>query len=347
MPPYPAPFGAAVFPPDPPVVAGQSRVSEKLIAHAASNIQSALRMPADAVVTALWIQGVDLPDEKSQSFQNHEPANKIPIHSTPHFHFIPGVDKVEIRWNLTNIPSVKKARFEIWSAADSSKAIWFKEYNTGQMPALCGNDGTGPLPWSAAVIDGAAATFPDKCPNVAMGPYLLRLAITSMSGRQTAAWTHFDVLVAKFEIHYGPKTLIPNSMMNGAFATYWTAFTEADEKKLVDDLQKTATLVPDTGQVSIELSSTQAGYITPGEWCLGRDYSFLRHRGRWGDGPRIPLIAKVFLQPLGPAGRRFIPPMPQKRSDRPSSYGTGRIRLRPIAARILPRSAPTTRRRPS
>lgn len=148
-------------------------------------------------------------------------------------------------------------------------------------------------------ITSDAEKYPDHCPNAANAPYQLRLTVTSKSGRVTDAWTYFDVQVASLELHYGPVAMIPAVKIRETANDHWNGFTHTDEDNLVTALQAKFTQVPSNGQVDLTLRSTQAAYVNPSEWYEYHDYSFLRHRARWGDGPRIPLIAKVFMKPIG------------------------------------------------
>lgn len=127
MNPYPVPFDPTAFPRIPDPVIPREKVSSSLIARAPVMAQSVLRQPAtpEAVVTALWIQGVVKTGKRSDSFQNKEPAKNGPADGGTHFHFLPGVDAVEMRWTVAHPEKATKARFEIWSATDDTKVIWF------------------------------------------------------------------------------------------------------------------------------------------------------------------------------------------------------------------------------
>ncbi len=154
-------------------------------------------------------------------------------------------------------------------------------------------------------IAGDAARFPDQCPNAAFGPYQLRLTVTSKRGTVTTAWTFFDVLVDHVELHYGPMGLIPAGTITDVLAVY-QAMTDRDEQQLVTDLQANGTAIP-TADIPLPLKSTQAAYVHFNEWFCWRDLSFLRHKGRWGEGPRIPILAKVFLKDIDDAPKHNSP----------------------------------------
>jgi hypothetical protein len=298
MNPYPVPFDEAGFPQDPVMTVPPSK-TVTIKANSPTMVSGALRVPGDAIITALWIESERNDQERSQSFQNFEPAKNQPFDPNNHFHFLPSIDKVQIRWHVENSALIVKATFEMWASAVPN-SIWSLEYQNDEAVELLSSGlDSGPLPWSEVVISGDDEKYPDHCPNTANAPYLLRLTVKSKSGRVTAAWTYFDVLVDSIELHYGPATMIPAGKIRDTKDVYWNGFTQADERNLVTALQSQSTLVPANGQVDLDLRSTQAAYIYPQEWYELHDYSYLRHRARWGDGPRIPLIAKIFMKPLG------------------------------------------------
>src|SRR5262249_12849911 len=133
-----------------------------------------------AIVRELWIQAVGDDSKRSQSFQNFAPEKNDPIKTDAHFHFLPAIDPVEIRWKVSAIDDVKEAEFELWSAIEKSKAIWRLKYTSNAaLQVLKGpeSNGTGPLGWNKLVISGEAQRFPNSCPNVAGAPYQLRLTV--------------------------------------------------------------------------------------------------------------------------------------------------------------------------
>lgn len=262
------------------------------------------------MVRKVWIQATDDQENRSQSFQNVSPGDNEAIKIDPHFNFAPGIDQVEIRWEVRAVDDVRKARFELWSVVENSRAIWTKDYRDAEAArVLTGTgDNSGPLAWSQVVIDGDAQRFPDRCPNVAGAPYQLRLTVTSKStGAVTTAWTYFDVLVHSIELHWGEAGMIPAEDIGGVLFDPWQTLTRRDEPALLNGLRQPpggvlTTAIPDTGEIPLLLRSTNAAYTYFHEWSKSRDFGFLRHKLRWGAGPRLPILAKIFLRRLDGGG---------------------------------------------
>lgn len=298
MNPYPKPFDPVDFPAIAPWVSPEPRDNSKLIAYASVESRNALKPPSDliAIATELWIGSTVDPSKRSASFQN-QTMNTNPLPNASHFNFLPSMDDVEIRFTVFNPQNATAARFELWSAVITTGPIWFKDYaGAAAQELLSGKNLPYPsIPWSDVVIAGDLVKFPHQCPNVAHGPYQLRLLVTSDRGAKTTAWTYFDVVVGRIELHYGPQALIPTAAINDVKTVHYWPLTQADEQQLVQDLQRSGSAVPSTGLTKVVLKSTQAAYVHFQEWYTWKDMAYLRHKARWGDGPRIPLIAKIFL----------------------------------------------------
>jgi hypothetical protein len=299
---YPRPFDPADFPAIPEMVAPRPKeVAQELRARAPVYAQSALRVPGkpDAFVTKLWIQDPGGLQTPSQSFQNKDESANAPVDSGRHFHFIPGLDDVEMRWTVAHPEKLVRASFEIWASGITNAPIWTKQVQAeAAVQLIDGTDGksSGTLPWSQVVIGGDAQRFPDSVPNVAFAPYQVRLTVESENGMITTAWTYFDVLVHSIRLEWGPAPLRPAGHIQGVLPIY-QPLTDRDEHDLVAALHTEA--IDPAGQVEIALRSTNAAYIHLQEWYMWRDMAFHRYEGRWGSGPRIPLLAKVSLKDIG------------------------------------------------
>lgn len=307
---YPLVFDPTRFPDiPPPVPANDGLLSGDLRAKAPVEVQGTLRIakPKDAFVEKVWIQEVANSENRSLLWSAGADNDlRSVLGPDQHFHFLPGIDPVEIRWKVSSIKKITKAKFEIWSAAEPNRAIWTKEYQGAEaQKILSGEDqkGSGPLAWSEVVVSGDAQRFPDQIPNLAHAPYQLRLTVTSESGRVSTAWTYFDILVDSIELHWGDQSLIPTGNIQDVLPVY-QPLTDRDEKALLawlkqpDMTQPENTRIHGTNPIELLLRSTNCAYVHLQEWYSWRDFSFLRYQGRWGDGPRIPIVAKVFMKSL-------------------------------------------------
>lgn len=269
-----------------------------------------LPLPKEALITGLWFENAGQRDLRSQSFINHldgKHADPAPLDTSNHFHFLPGIDLAELRWSVVRPDLASKAVLELWSSHDNTAPILTKTYDGDAAATLLGasdSNGAGPLDNKELEIPSDATRFPGKCFNAAFGPYQLRLTVTcTASGAVTTAWTYIDVLVHSIELKWGPETWIPAAPIADTSALLRAA-TLDDEKnilKLLKGVKKPSDpevlAVPSAGDIPVRLRSTMSGYATCYEWYgAEHDFAFLRHRARWGDGPRIPLYAQIYLK---------------------------------------------------
>ncbi len=298
---YPSPFDHATFPVVPDAVAEKKRVSDKLVAKAPIQVQGALRIgdAPDAAITALWLESAPSDGERSQSFQNLAPGTNAPIDASSHYAYLPGVDAMNACWTVTSAGAATKAKLELFSALKSG-AVWTREYTGGEAVTLLsgpGSDGSGTFDLGTVSITGDP-DFLANVPNVHGAPYQLRLTITGSRGKVTTAWTYFDVLVHSLELHWGPDTLIPGGDIADVLPIY-QALTRRDEPALLNALSATATRIDPDAAVELPLKSTNAAYLDLQEWYTWRDFSFLRFKGRWGKGPRLPVLVTVAMKSRG------------------------------------------------
>ena len=314
---YPVQFDHNRFP---SVPAARPPVRKKpiLLLKAGTNIGGTLKLPREpyAHVNAVWLedaggtrQSIPTDNHSHQQYSSPLDVHKLGpgADSTfDHFHFVPGVDPVAIRWKVEQIPKVQKIRFELWTVTKTNGPIWTMEKAGGEAITLLQgphNDGKGELDWSLVTIPINAA-FPEGVANVANAPYQLRLTVTcAETGAVTTAWTYFDILVHTIELHWGPKAWIPGNAIANVSALL-QARTTADELRLLKRLKgqvqpadPKVTLITPGPLTELRLPSTMAGYIHFDEWFgFAKDFAYLRHRARWGDGPRIPIKAIVYLK---------------------------------------------------
>ncbi|HEY8041317.1 MAG TPA: hypothetical protein VIF15_16030, partial [Polyangiaceae bacterium] len=290
---YPIPFDHALFPLVAVFRAPAERGPSSKVASIATNYGGALKLAPRRYAAARELR-VRTPDDakKSDSFQNERPDGN-PGADASHFHFLPGIDDVEIRWKVDRPLLASKTRFELWCATDGTAPVWSSDHE--------GAPTSGQEEGSIACSEIRIASddrFPDRCPNAAHAPYQLRMVVTDReTGCVSTAWTYFDVVVDSIQLHWGAQALVPPGDIADVLPIY-NALTDRDEKALVTALGQTTTRVPDTGTIEVLLKSTNAAYVNVDEWYSWRDFCFLRFKGRWGDGPRIPVIAKVFMKGL-------------------------------------------------
>ena len=296
---YPYRFDHAVFPAIAPMVPPRPGPMA-LLARVAPELSGALK-PAKliyATATTVWIQPKGNQWEHSEPFDNltSSATSKMPDMNA-HYHFLPGIDEVEIDWVVEYPRRVGKLEVQLYSAHFAAP-VFTKTYQDGAAQTAAAK--TGPsLAWSEIAI--ADPRFPGGRPDVAHAPYQLRLVVTDAdTGCESMAWTYFDVLVHSIELHWGPAAWIPNAPIPDT-SPLFGPMAQARETVVLQRLKKQAkTTDPavtgiDGTDIMIDLPSACAGYVHWAEWqCFWKDLAFLRYRGLWGLGPRVPLLAKVY-----------------------------------------------------
>jgi hypothetical protein len=293
--PYPRPFVHGDFPAVAPAVLPALASVPRV--HAPTNSGGTVQLPTRAWIRSLTLTGEGRRD--SESFANFA-GSGVPVviaapDATRHYTFVPGVDRIRIHGDVRHIGQVQKLRIELWSAsAQNAGAVATLERRDGAAQNLLRR--AEGIRFSELVYAGYAALMPDGVPNVVCAPYQLRAEVTCTTGTKTTAWTYFDVRVHSIDLEWGARAMIPAGDIGGGLRNPWRALTRRDEPALVDALQADDVEIPDHGDVDLPLRSTSAAYTHFDEWSKSRDFAFLRHKLRWGNGPRLPVVAKVFLR---------------------------------------------------
>ncbi len=192
-------------------------------------------------------------------------------------------DEVELWYDLHNPQgAIREAHLELFRRFDA-KPFWTRELTGDEL--LEGEHvlefGTEKK-WNGK-IDPAHADFPGDFLTVEHSPYKLRLTVKGDGvTRSPVAWTFFHVLVAKLELEYGPKTILPAAVAR-----------KGDPGKLYDAVIAKGAAPPASGaaiDVLLESNLFKAGH------SMFDDSLHDEYHAMWDDGPLIPLFAKVWVQ---------------------------------------------------
>jgi hypothetical protein len=137
--------------------------------------------------------------------------------------------------------------------------------------------------------DLSLAGFPDGYVNLEHTTYKLKLTLRAddLTGDPAVAWTFFHVLVDKIELEFGPPEALPVPVAG-----------RADHRAVRADLVSREPVPPrpsDNRTVEVFLDSDIYRHrpdVLLAEQGLADDV-FEAYRDLWGDGPLIPLLAKV------------------------------------------------------
>lgn len=262
-------------------------------------------MPAKGVVACPRTWGVTeiklhAGGKTSTSFDDRGHAD-IPEGRTSkgRFYFAPFEDVVTVTWKLKNPENAGTLVFELF-VAGSGNPVWRR--------TLAADDARKErfeASWDGSFPSGEwtkPGDFPDCAVTVEHSPYMLK--VTAQGNAEDGfveRWTYFDVLVEKIELFWGGVGRIPTGAPAGV-TTHFERRTIQDERALVADL---ATKVGGGGTIDasaryvVALPSNQFPRTVEEQ---KNDSMFAGHRDQWGDGPRIPLLAKVWIRKADDSG---------------------------------------------
>jgi hypothetical protein len=229
------------------------------------------------------------------------------------FNFAPGVDKPLICWKVRNTSQFKKVTFELF-ANGQTQPIWSKtwekdiETNLKKDPIQAGTKVKGKdsqaIAWDGSLnweehVRINHADFPDGILTVRHSPYQLKMTVNDgqvgpeQLGYPLIAWTYIHVLVDSVELIWGDESLLsPNR--TDVDPIYQTDILKY-EKNILQALKQKHTKLAENLSHEVYLTSNQYAHTaTVDEKTTNTDYS--EYQKMWGDGPRIPLLAKVYIQ---------------------------------------------------
>lgn len=226
----------------------------------------------------------------STSYGNRDHA-EIAAGRAGHFWFAPTEDSVSVTWKLHNGAHAETMVMELFRAG-SGRPIWRCTFDAAGARKLAFDEAwKGELP-AAEWID--TVDFPHHMVTAECSPYMLKIRAEgrNVEDGYVERFTYFDVLVEAVELEWGGPALIPNVDLPNVHASL-RVDTHAAEQQLVTDLAGGAITA---ARIPVVLSSDR--FVTASAELKG-DHAFQSHRDQWGDGPRIPLKAKISLAKAG------------------------------------------------
>ena len=197
------------------------------------------------------------------------PKQKQEAKASDDFYFAPEKEKPKIKYELDDVCGwIKKVTLELLHR-DSKDAIWKKE--------LTGDDithGKHEIEWDGK-IDTGKTDFPEEYITVEHSPYKLKLTVEGEAGAlnySPAAWTYLHVLVHSIELEKGVKDAVSRQL----------------DKDLFDHVSLPAEGGRETFYLISNLFSTGAD--------KANNTAFTEYQTLWGDGPNIPVFAKLFVK---------------------------------------------------
>lgn len=257
------------------------------------------------------------------SWRDGEAHAPIATDGAERFAFAPGVDRLELGWEVRGAPAITKLRFSLYrpGANLGSALLWEKlvEYR-GKCPRVGHVYFDGDLAataWRATDAEGTAVAvtvtnhapaldFPDGVLNVVQGPYKLKLELVEHLGGTrlgaTIRWLYLDVKLAGIELEWGDWKVRPKSRPDVIKQFTWTprntavaqtlhvrTRVRAHERAILRALRQKAP----TEDQDIVLPGDTHAFCTASTPQFTDDTTYRRHLQLWGNGPRLPLFAKL------------------------------------------------------
>jgi hypothetical protein len=228
----------------------------------------------------------------STSYDNpsHDP---IPGGKEGRFYFAPIEEQVTVAWQLKNPAKATTLTLQLYRA-NSTDVLWSVVLDAKGARALKLDE-----EWNGSI--SVSASFPHGLVTVEHSPYKLKAtAGPNHEDDLEVRWTYFDVLIEKIELTWGGKALIPAGNPGDVVASYLNQ-TLADEQAINDALapRKLGDETLDPGDAyEVKLPCNR---FTDFVWDMYDTHQsrrvslWLHHKNQWGDGPRIPLVAKVYV----------------------------------------------------
>lgn len=224
------------------------------------------------------------------------------------FHFAPGVETVTINYEIDDLAeTIVQAELQLYTRFKQAP-LWTLDLTKLGRDWYCHGtheiewDGRLPAQPTAEKKGEATATgfkhklgdfepnevkdvHPDGYLTVEHSPYKLRLAVSSpaVQANPAAAWTYLHVLVKKIELEYGDEKMLPASVPN-----------QADHRKTLADLVAQGAKPPAEGAGPVKVYMESNVYKTSAAQMFDNSL-YTKYEALWGDGPMIPLVAKVYI----------------------------------------------------
>jgi hypothetical protein len=204
------------------------------------------------------------------------PAPRQEAGATDDMHFAPEKETCKIKYETDDwCGLITKATLELFYR-DNVAAIWKKDLNEDEY-----THGEHELDWTGKITK--SAEFPEELITVQHSPYKLKLTLEGEGGYgySPAAWTYFHVLVHSIELELGAK----DTLSAARDQTLWDKIKGGGAEK---------DAIPAAGALKkIELESNifSTSSADKGDNTLYGEYQTL-----WGDGPNIPIFAKLYVR---------------------------------------------------
>ncbi|KIG16354.1 hypothetical protein DB30_04521 [Enhygromyxa salina] len=233
-----------------------------------------------------------------------------------------GGDAVTIHWTLRRPQNIRKAELLLFITG-KAKPIWRQtlRWKDDELRPVARDEADrrgpkadrhqGSMSWDGC-FDVAPQGWEQPCVSAGFSPYKLKLRVFGRGAAQTLtaeAWTYFDVLIGEVVLDWEQAVAKDTIVEQRNDVTAPVAEVLAREKAICDDLHRNG--VDDDHEILLSSNLFTTDLLAEGK----NDTLYRSHAGLWGDGPLIPLFARIRLvkasgvltdAPWALSGARFL-----------------------------------------
>jgi hypothetical protein len=274
-----------------------------------------LRAP-DFWLVKLWLQ---VGGNSSKSYLSPDAPNASAASSgSDDFHFAPEKEKPDINYEIDDpFAMIRRAKLELFRRYDE-KVLWAIDLTklgedtylhgkhalkwdgrvtkdpTAVQAGTKSDAGMGQDLTQVAVDKTVCQDFPDGYITLQQTPYKLRLTVSDKkegeaNAKVVIAWTYFHILLEKIELELGPKKSLPKAQA-GKPDLDAQVYDDDDGEALNGSL-------PAAGGLKKIFLSSNIFKNSNGQMHNNTD--FTSYQKLWGDGPNIPVFAKLWIRDSG------------------------------------------------
>jgi hypothetical protein len=258
----------------------ENDLGHPLIAHVARTAEGVSPKHHNHLVSSkfgvMWIQ-LECGAKKSKSHGGGEPAE-----GDDTFKYAPGVETVKLKYKIDD-PHAKivTARLELYDRFNTNR-LWSRTLEPEEFAH--GEHTIDEFNLELKNAEGEViedANFPDHVPTAEFSPYKLRLILDGHSRFvNLCAWTYFSVLIHDIVLELGPATVLPAAPTSGTPVP-------GNHRAVRNELSE---LPAEGGTKKVFLECNV--FKTATAEMYG-NVAYTLHETQWGDGPQIPIFAKL------------------------------------------------------
>ncbi|MBS1834719.1 MAG: hypothetical protein JST65_18520 [Acidobacteria bacterium] len=226
------------------------------------------------------------------------------------FHFIPEKETIEIRYQIDDTAGlVTGAKLELFTPFKKDP-LWTLDFD--KLGADWWAHGKHIIKWDGRIVKPAAEQkgtdkdgglehdltkvdldkslkdFPEGYATLEFPPYKFRMTLVSKDhaehGKPIYGWTYWQILIHGFEFDLGPEETVPN-----------TGGGDVHERN-----KKLRKKIEDDGKIPAEGATRKVKLISDiyktRSSEMGTNAGYTEYNTMWGDGPLIPVLAKIRLK---------------------------------------------------